>query len=156
YHTSREAIEQTLAEVRARGVDTLAVGADLSRPDQAERAVSETVAGLGRIDWLVSMASVFRRTPFPTLTPRHLHAMIASNLAAPYHTAVAAAARMLGQPAVDGLKGKIVLVGDWATDRPYKDHLPYLVAKGGLKTLTMALARELAPDVTVNLVQPAM
>jgi pteridine reductase len=65
---------------------------------------------------------------------------------------------MLGQPDLDefGLRGKIVSVGDWATERPYKDYLPYLVAKGGLKTLTMALAKELAPHVAVNLVQPAM
>ncbi|MHC5543178.1 SDR family oxidoreductase, partial [Singulisphaera rosea] len=46
--------------------------------------------------------------------------------------------------------------GDWATDRPYKDYLPYLVAKGGLTTMTLALAKELAPDVLVTMVQPAM
>ena len=38
---------------------------------------------------------------------------------------------MLTQPADDGIKGKIVIIGDWATERPYKDYLPYLVAKGG-------------------------
>jgi pteridine reductase len=63
---------------------------------------------------------------------------------------------MLDNPAEDGIRGKIVNVGDWATNRPYKDYLPYLVAKGGLTTFTRALAVELAPDVTVNMVQPAM
>src|SRR5262249_216390 len=47
-------------------------------------------------------------------------------------------------------------LGDWATDRPYRDYLPYLVAKGGLTTLTLALARELAPYIPVTMVQPAM
>ena len=103
------------------------------------------------------MASVYRRTPFAALVPGDFDAMIAANLAAPYHTALAAARRMLDQPARrDGLKGKIVNVGDWATERPYKDYLPYLVAKGGLTTMTLALADELAPHVTVNMVQPAM
>jgi pteridine reductase len=82
--------------------------------------------------------------------------MIASNLAAPYHTAVAAARHMLTQPGRDGIKGKIVNIGDWATDRPYKDHLPYLVAKGGLTTMTLALAKELAPHIPVAMIQPAM
>jgi pteridine reductase len=63
---------------------------------------------------------------------------------------------MLAQPAEDGIRGKIINVGDWATERPYKDYLPYLVAKGGLTTLTLALAKELAPHITVNMVQPAM
>ncbi len=33
--------------------------------------------------------------------------------------------------------------------------LPYITAKGGLATFTLALAKELAPHVTVNLVQPS-
>jgi pteridine reductase len=82
--------------------------------------------------------------------------MIASNLLAPLHTAHASAKIMLAQPADDGIKGKIVMLGDWASERPYKDYLPYLVAKGGLATLTLALATELAPHVPVALIQPAM
>lgn len=82
--------------------------------------------------------------------------MIAANLAAPYHTSLAAARLMLDQPGEDGIKGKIVLIGDWATERPYKNYLPYLVAKGGLTTMTLALARELAPHIPVAMIQPAM
>ena len=156
HHTSREAIERTVAEVEARGASGLAVAADLSRPDEADRAVGEVVARFGRIDVLVSMASIYRRTPLATLGPGDFDAMIAANLAAPYHSAIASARRMLDQDAEGGVKGKIVIVGDWATERPYKDYLPYLVAKGGLTTMTLALARELAPHVAVNLVQPAM
>jgi pteridine reductase len=158
YHTSRSRIEETVATIQSEGGRALAIAADLASADQAERAVAELVAAFGRIDVLVNMASVYRRTPLAGLVPGDFEAMIAANLAAPYHTALAAARRMLEQPALDdcGLKGKIVNVGDWATERPYKDYLPYLVAKGGLKTLTMALAKELAPHVAVNLVQPAM
>jgi pteridine reductase len=156
YHTSRETIERTIADVEARGASGLAVAADLSRADEAEEAVAQVVSRFGQIDALVNMASVYRRTPLATLEPGDFDAMIAANLAGPYHTSVAAGRRILDQLAAGGIKGKIVNVGDWATDRPYKDYLPYLVAKGGLTTLTLALARELAPDVTVNLVQPAM
>ncbi len=156
YHTSREAIERTVARVEARGVRGLAVAADLAEADQAERAVQQVVAAFGRLDVLVNMASIYRRTPFDTLTPGDFDAMIAANLAAPYHSAVAAARQMLTQPGEGGIKGKIVNLGDWATERPYKDYLPYLVAKGGLTTMTLALARELAPHVAVTMVQPAM
>jgi pteridine reductase len=156
YFTSRGTIEETVAEVEARGVPGLAVGADLAKPDQAAKAVDEVVEAFGRIDVLVNMASIFRHTPFATLTATDFDALIAANLAAPYHTAVAASKRMLENEADEGLKGKVVNVGDWATNRPYKGYLPYLVAKGGLTTMTLALAKELAPHVTVNMVQPAM
>ena len=156
YLTRRATIEETVAEVERRGRRGLAVAADLSRPDQAARAVAEAVERLGRLDVLVNMASIFKRTPLDALTPDDFDAMIAANLAAPYHTAIAASRRMLAQPGEDGIKGKIVNVGDWATNRPYRDYLPYLAAKGGLTTFTQALAVELAPHVTVNMVQPAM
>jgi pteridine reductase len=156
YRASREAIERTAAEVEARGVGGLAVAADLARADQADRAVARVVERFGRLDVLVNMASLFRRTPFESLVPEDFDEMIAANLAAPYHAAMASARRMLAQPGEQGIKGKIVNVGDWATERPYKHYLPYLVAKGGLTTLTLALARELAPHIPVTMVQPAM
>ena len=157
YHTSRETIERTATEVEARGVGSLAVAADLSDADQAETAVARVVEVFGRLDALVNMASVFRRTPFRSLSPADFDAMIAANLAAPYHAAVAAGKQMLRQSDNEaGLKGKIVNVGDWSTERPYKDYLPYIVAKGGLTTMTLALAVELAPAVAVTMVQPAM
>jgi pteridine reductase len=156
YLTSREKIEQTIRRIESEGSEGLAIPADLSHPDQAGAAVIQAVEHFGRLDALVSMASRFRRTPFAALSPGDFDDMIAANLAAPYHAALAAAKHMLTRPSVDGVKGKIVFLGDWATDRPYKDYLPYLVAKGALTTLTLGLARELAPHIPVALIQPAM
>ncbi len=156
YFTSRDTIARTVAEVEALGARGLAVAADLSKAEQADAAVAQAVAAFGQIDALVNMASVYRRTPFASLTASDFDAMLAANLAAPYHTAVAAAKQMLTQPADDGVKGKIINLGDWATERPYKHYLPYLVAKGALTTMTLALAKELAPHVAVTMIQPAM
>jgi pteridine reductase len=156
YRSSRDAIERTVAAVAERGRAGLTIAADLARPEQAEKAVRDAAVRFGRLDALVNMASTFRCTPLASLTPRDFDDMIASNLAAPYHAAIAAARVMLEQPADDGIKGKIINIGDWATDRPYRDYLPYLVAKGGLTTMTLALATELAPHIPVAMIQPAM
>ena len=53
------------------------------------------------------------RVPFagrrlPTSPRSDFDEMIAANLAAPYHAAIAAARQMLTQPGRDGIKGKIV------------------------------------------------
>ena len=156
FHTSRATIEQTIADVQSAGSQGLALAADLTQSAQADRAVEQVVERFGRLDALVNMASVFRRTPLASLSAQDVDEMIAANLIAPLNVALAAARVMLGQPADDGLKGKIVNLGDWASDRPYKQYLPYLVAKGGLKTFTLALATELAPHVPVAMIQPAM
>ncbi|MGD0765752.1 MAG: glucose 1-dehydrogenase [Dehalococcoidia bacterium] len=51
-----ERLLQTEAEVRAKGVDTLAVAADVTRPEDIERLVDETAQRFGRIDVLVNNA----------------------------------------------------------------------------------------------------
>ena len=158
FHTSQLEIEATLDEIRkTAGVKAIAIKADLSDPDQAQNAVNQTIDAFGRIDVLVNMASIFPRTPFETLKPVDFQRNIAANLAGPYHTAVAAGQVMLKQSAgADGFKGRMIHIGDWAIDRPYRNYLPYLIAKGGLKTMTLAMAVELAPHVPVNMIQPAM
>jgi 3-oxoacyl-[acyl-carrier protein] reductase len=51
-----EDLRRTEAEVRAAGVETLAVVADVTSDEDVERLVSETIARFGRIDVLVNNA----------------------------------------------------------------------------------------------------
>ena len=147
YHTSREAIEQTVAEVEARGVAGLADRAPTSRePTRPSAAVAQVVERFGRLDVLVNMASVFRRTPLASLAPGRLRRDDRRQPRRPLpHGRSPPPGGCSTQPGEDGIKGKIVNVGDWATERPYKDYLPYLVAKGGLTTMTLALADGAGP-----------
>jgi NAD(P)-dependent dehydrogenase (short-subunit alcohol dehydrogenase family) len=156
YFKSRDKIEAVAAEVRQRGVRAAAIAADLRQPADAEALVARTVAELGSIDGLVNMASEFHPKSFDELKPSDFDESIASNLKAPYLVAVAAARAMRKQPIVDGLQGKIVNFADWAVERPYKGFVPYFIAKGGVVTMTRALAVELAPTITVNAIAPAM
>ncbi|MBS0265837.1 MAG: SDR family oxidoreductase [Planctomycetes bacterium] len=156
YFQSRDAIEALVAELRGLGVRAVAIQADLRQAADAQRLVDATVAELGSLDVLVNMASTFDATPFDELTPADFDANIAANLAGPYYVAVAAARAMRRQPVLDGLQGKILNFTDWAVDRPYKNFLPYFIAKGGLATMTRALAVELAPTISVNAIAPAM
>lgn len=156
YLTSAGKIEAALKEVRESGVRGVGVKADLRDPADVDGLVSSVIDALGRIDVLVNMTSTFTPTPFDALTPADLERELASNLVAPYLTAVAVARQMRRQPIVDGLQGKIVNFADWGVDRPYKNFLPYFVAKGGVATMTLALAVELAPTIAVNAIAPAM
>lgn len=154
YLTSRKTVDAVAAECRAVGVRAETHRADLRFHEEAMRLVDWTVATFGALDVLVNLTSIYTRTPFSSLRPEDYEAMLSANLTAPYWVATAAAKAMQRQPVVNGLQGKIIHFTDWAVDRPYRDFLPYLVAKGGLVTLTKGLAVELAPTITVNAIAP--
>jgi pteridine reductase len=156
YFRSRERVEAVAAEVRKLGVRSAAFPADLRQPADAEALATRTVAEFGTLDALVNMASEFHPTPFDELQPSDFDEAIASSLKAPYLAAMASARAMRKQPVVDGIQGKIINFADWAVERPYRNFLPYFIAKGGIVTMTKALAVELAPTIAVNAVAPAM
>lgn len=156
YFKSRERIQAVANEVRQHGVRAAAFEADLRQPAAAEALVALSVAELGSIDALVNMTSEFHPLPFDELEASDFDEAIASNLKAPYLVAVAAARAMRKQPIVDGIQGKIINFADWAVERPYRNFLPYFIAKGGVVTMTKALAVELAPTIAVNAIAPAM
>ncbi|MBA4030700.1 MAG: short-chain dehydrogenase [Planctomyces sp.] len=153
---NEEPVSEALANCRSMGVKTLAVQGDLRRWKDNQRVVAEVVKTFERIDVLVNLTSVYTRTPFAGLRPEDFDDMLDSNLRAPYYMAIEVSRQMLSQEPVagSGLKGKIIHFTDWALDRPYRDYLPYLAAKGGLASFTKALAVELAPSITVNAVAP--
>ena len=154
YHTSPDGMQQVVEECRLAGVQADSFRADLRNSEEADLLVQQTIARFGSLSVLINLTSIYTRTPLETLQPKDYFESIASNLSAPYFTAIAAARAMLQQPIENGLQGKIIHFTDWAVDRPYRDFVPYLVAKGGLVALTRALAVELAPTITVNAIAP--
>ena len=152
YRSSRAAAEEALSAAAAAGVEGHAIAADLSRAEDAARAVAETDARFGRLDILVNMASVYRRRPIEELTEQDWRDNLEVDLGSAYRLARAAAPLMRRQG-----EGRIVNFADWlpVSGRPrYKGYLPYYVAKAGVVGLTEALALELAPQVLVNAVAP--
>jgi pteridine reductase len=57
-------------------------------------------------------------------------------------------------PALRAARGAIVNIADVGAIRPWRNHTPYLISKGGLLTMTEALAKDLAPEVRVNAIAP--
>lgn len=152
--TDKTSVTEATAACKERGVRAAIYQADLRKLADNQRVVNEVLRDFGRIDVLVNLTSIYTRTPWKSLSPADYDDMLDSNLRAPYYTAVEVAKAMQKQPIENGLQGKMIHFTDWAIDRPYRDFLPYLVGKGGLATLTKALAVELAPTITVNAIAP--
>jgi NAD(P)-dependent dehydrogenase (short-subunit alcohol dehydrogenase family) len=149
YHRSAEEAAATVRELAACGVRAAAVRADLARPAEIEALVREAETRSGGIAVLVNSAANYLRVPFDRLTEAVWDATLDTNLKAPFLLAWRLGLAMRARGG-----GRIVNIADWAGERPYRDYLPYCVSKAGLVGLTRALAKELAPEVTVNAVAP--
>lgn len=147
-HSADEA-EKTAVEIRALGVFCDTVKADLSRAADIEKLCA-WVRHVGKpVDILVNSASVFYKTPADTVSEKDWDAFIDANLKGPFLLSAE-----LGRDMTRRAGGSIVNIADWSGFRPYRDYMPYCVSKGGLLTLTKALARDFAPSVRANAVAP--
>lgn len=148
YHQSGRAAEATLAELRGLGVRAAALQADLSAAEQAERLADAALAQLGRLDVLVNSSGVWGATPIGSATPEQWDRFLNLNLRGAFFLTQRAA------PALRAARGAVVNIVDAGALRPWRNYTPYLVSKGGLLTMTEALAKDLAPEVRVNAVAP--
>ncbi len=153
YHRSKTEADQTSERVREHGRRAVVVQGDLSRAADCARAVEEAAIGLGRLDILVNMASIYVERPYDELTEADWDANMNVDLKAAFLCTRAAVPHMRKQGG-----GRIINFSDWlaVSDRPrYKGYLPYYVAKAGVMGLTEALALELADDsILVNAIAP--
>jgi 3-oxoacyl-[acyl-carrier protein] reductase len=153
YRASRAQAEETADAVRTLGRRALVLSGDLRDPEACERVVDETVDGLGRLDILVNMASVYARKPLDDITLDDWDTQIAVDVRAAWLCARAAL------PHMRRLRGgRIINFSDWVarSGRPrYTGYLTYYVAKAAVTALTEALALELAGDqILVNAIAP--
>jgi pteridine reductase len=149
YRRSRAEMDALVAELEsARAGSTLAVQAELADVENLPRLVSDCVAHFGRLDALVNNASAFYATPVGRVTPAQWDELFASNARAPFFLAQAAA------PHLKRTRGSVVNIVDIYAERPLPGHPVYCMAKAALAMMTLALARELGPEVRVNGVAP--
>jgi pteridine reductase len=148
YNRSAEQAQVVLHELEALGVQSVAVAGDLSHVAEVERVVDTAVARWGRLDILVNNAGIWGSTPIGAVTEERWSELLDTNLRSAFFAAQRAT------PALRAAGGAIINIADVGALRPWRNHTPYLISKGGMITLTQALAKDLAPEVRVNAVAP--
>jgi len=140
YRPGGRAADDTLAEVRSFGVEGLAVAADVSKRDQVEKMVADTVAKFGRLDIVVSNAGVEKKVPFVDITDDDWNMVLGVNLFGSFLVSQAAARQMIKQ----GGGGRIIFTSSIHEDVPFPGYASYCASKGGERMLMRNLAVELA------------
>lgn len=149
YRNSQADMQSLCAELEAaRANSTCAIQAELADIERLPQIVETCVARYGRLDGLVNNASAFFPTEVGKTTVQQWNELFISNAQAPFFLAQAAASFL------KSTQGSIVSIVDIYAERPLARHPVYSMAKAALAMMTLALARELGPDVRVNGVAP--
>jgi len=149
YHTSADAVgalAQTLNGLRPGSARL--VQADLGDLAGIERLAEQVREHAGRLDLLVNNASQFFPTEVGSTSTEQWDDLMDSNLRGPYFLTQA----LVGELSLAG--GSVVNLLDVHAVRPMPGHAVYCMAKAGLQMMTLALARELGPQIRVNGVAP--
>ncbi len=144
--------EATVARIQALGRNAKAYAVDLSGAETAAQPLIDRIlADFGRIDILVNNAGIIRRHPFTDHSAKDWGDVLAVNLSAPFFLSQAAAKAMIAQ----GQGGKIINIASMLSFQGGILIPGYAASKGGIKSLTMLMANELAPHgIQVNAIAP--
>jgi NAD(P)-dependent dehydrogenase (short-subunit alcohol dehydrogenase family) len=150
----REPLEAVAAEVRAAGGEAVVACGDICRPADAERIVGEAVAAFGALHVVVNNAGAIRRgLRLHEIDVERWDEQIATNLRGHFLVLHAALPHLL---AAEGDRA-IVNVGSTLSHKVVPGIAPYAAAKGGIVSLTRALAVEYGPDgIRANAVLPGI
>lgn len=148
YNSSAGPAEEFVAELRARGGEAVAVGANLAQGEEVERLAREAVAAFGGIDVLVNSASVFPPEALEETEEALWDHTLAVNLKAPFFLI-----RHLA-PTLRERRGVVVNMADLAGLQTWARYAAHGISKAGVAHLTRVAARALAPEVRVCGIAP--
>ncbi|HUJ86253.1 MAG TPA: SDR family oxidoreductase [Burkholderiales bacterium] len=143
--------EKQAREVAARCSEAIAVRADVSDDAQCRALVQAALDKWGRLDALVNNAGTTKFVPHAELdglSAGDFQRIYATNVIGPFQMCRAAA------PALKAARGAIVNVSSLASRVATGSSIAYAASKAALNTVSMTLARVLAPEVRVNVIAP--
>lgn len=147
------AAERVVDQVRSRGRRAILVKADVARLDQVRSMASQVERELGPIDVLINNAGVFPRVAFLEMTESDWDHVLAVNLKGACFCAQAVAKAMVGAER----PGVIINLTSGAAFRSSPKGVHYVASKGGVLSMTRAMALELAPyRIRVNAIAPGL
>jgi NAD(P)-dependent dehydrogenase (short-subunit alcohol dehydrogenase family) len=148
-----EAIQRIADEVRRRGRRTFPIKADMARIEEVRGMVLAVEQELGAIDVLVNNAAVFPRATFLDMTESGWDEVLAVNLKGACFCAQFVAKAMVAA----GRPGVIINIASGAAFRSSPRGVHYVASKGGVVSMTRAMAMELAPyRIRVNAIAPGL
>lgn len=143
-------LDRARAEVVAAELEgSIGLAADVADEDSVRRAVEATRAELGRIDCVVNAAGHAEFGPLDEWSLERWNRMMAAHAGGTFLVCKHAVPIMRENSA-----GAIVNIASTAALTANNHNAPYGAAKGAIIAFSRQLARDVAPDIRVNVVAP--
>lgn len=153
YRSGPDAAEAVAARCRSAGAAVELVRGDVGRDEDCRAAAARAAERWDRADVLVNSAGTTLFRPMgdlDQLDAQDFHDIYAVNLIGPYQMVRAFA------PLLRRARGNVVNISSVAGHNGTGSSYAYAASKAALNNLTVALARNLAPDIRVNAVLPGL
>ncbi|GBF77615.1 SDR family oxidoreductase [Paenibacillus sp. 598K] len=152
YHSSVDGIETFAQDMRhTYGAQPIVLQCDLTKPEDAQRIVAETVEACGRLDLVVNNAGGGDNRPLLDMSAEAIASVIHLDYTGPMLVAKHAAAAMIEQE----IAGSILFITSSRGERAYPGDSIYGGMKAALIRSCGSLALEWAPHgIRVNCVGP--
>jgi glucose 1-dehydrogenase len=158
YRGEREAAEKIVEAIRAGGGEAFAVKADVSREEEVEAMVAETVKRFGTLHILVANAGLQKDSPAHDLSLTDWNTVLSVNLTGQFLCCRAAIREFLERrdaPNPSRALGKIVCISSVHEVIPWAGHVNYAASKGGVMLMMKTLAQEYAAQrIRINGIAP--
>ncbi len=150
YASSSSAAEEVVGAITEAGGEAIALQADVSKLDQVEALVNQTLEKFSRIDVLVNNAGITRDTLLLRMKPEDWQAVIDLNL-----TGVFLCTRAVSKVMLKQKSGRMINIASVSGQMGNPGQANYSAAKAGVIGFTKTVAKELATrGITVNAVAP--
>lgn len=145
------AADATAARIRSSGGRAVAATLDLRDRSAVDDVVAMAVREFGRLDIALESAGIIHRHNFLQLDVETWERVIAVNLTGMFHVGQSVARQMVKQ----GGGGSIINVTSQLAEVARPDRAAYVASKGGTRSLTQAMAIDLAiHGIRVNAIAP--
>ncbi|MCY9508522.1 3-oxoacyl-[acyl-carrier-protein] reductase [Paenibacillus larvae] len=150
YAGNEQAAAEVVQQIEAMGRKAAMMRADVSKAQEADQLVKDTLEQLGKLDILVNNAGITRDNLIMRMKEEEFDTVIATNLKGVFNCVKAATRPMMKQRS-----GRIINISSVVGVLGNPGQANYVAAKAGVIGLTKAAARELASrGITVNAVAP--
>ncbi|CAG2112433.1 unnamed protein product [Medioppia subpectinata] len=144
-------VAKEVQELSPKKLKALEVTADVTKSDDLQRLLNETIKTYGKLDVLVNNAGIG-----PTAGVRDKAFMDVFDRTIDVNLRAYAELCHLAVDYLDQTNGTIISISSIASTHPYIANMAYEVSKSGVDMMTKVLALELGPRIRVNAINPGL
>jgi acetoacetyl-CoA reductase len=150
YSQAKDMAEGLVDEIKKAGGEAISIQADVSKFDECQRLVKESLAAFGQVDILVNNAGINRDRTVQRMSPEEWHEVIETDLSSAFYMT-----NLLSGHMRERNFGRIINMSSIIGQSGNIGQANYAAAKAGMIAFSKSAAQELARyNVTVNAMCP--